>query len=83
MFGKRRKPILEAFTKATRVIASCKTITHLNGAREYANNFLVLYSKDTEEYIAKRPILEVDPFTETCYKRLLGQIERKLQEINE
>lgn len=82
MFTNKRKSILEAFKKALRVIASCETKIHLDGANNYINNFLMSYSKETDEIIAGRAVLSVDSFAETAYQRLRAQLKSKGKELS-
>ena len=79
---KRRVSILDSFRKATKVIASCETNNHLQGAQKYANNFLSSYSETTDDWIANHPVIEADPFVDECYRRLLTQIRVKREELS-
>jgi len=75
--------ILDAFRKATRVIDSCETESHLAGANNYINNFLLTYADPTDEWIANSPMLEADEFSSTCYRRLRTALQNKKQEVSD
>lgn len=78
---RKNKQTLAAFKKAIKVINSCENQVHLEGARNYINNFLVSNSKETPELISGRPILKVDSFTESAYLRLQDQLSNREGEL--
>ena len=71
------KNVMKAYKKAIKVIDSCENLNQLEGASNYANNFLQYFSKHTNDYISGNGIYEVDSLVETAYQRLRSQLQQK------
>ena len=75
---KKYKGVISGYRKAIKVIESCRDLDQLKGANNYINNFLHQYSKETNEKLGKKYLIESEEFISTAYQRLrLKYIERK------
>ena len=75
---KKYKGVISGYRKAIKVIESCRDLDQLKGANNYINNFLYQYSKETNEKLGKKYLIESEEFISTAYQRLrLKYIERK------
>ncbi len=67
------------YDKADKVIDSCTNCLHLDGARNYINNFFS--SLGTVEHFAPRVITASNEVT-NYYSRLIDKLEKKEKEFN-
>lgn len=81
MFRNKKVGILESFKKAHRVIQSCENQVHIDGARNYINNFLVSHSKSANEWVDGRSLLHPNEFAEVCYHRLRESLSNKEKQL--
>jgi hypothetical protein len=75
---KKYKGVISGYRKAIKVIESCRDLDQLKGANNYINNFLYQYSKETNEKLGKKYLIESEEFISTAYQRLRSKYrERK------
>ena len=77
--NKKYTGVISGYKKAIKVIESCRDMDQLKGANNYINNFLLHYSRETEEFgPGGSSVIETEGFISTAYQRLrFKYIERK------
>ena len=73
--------VLEAYSKANKIIESCERVEHLDAARNYINLFLIAFSKVKAKNGMRPTLVSSDKTVTLMYEELqknFKKVEKKL-----